>query len=84
MTPMSRQKQMADLLAEIWTLAPNYRFGQLFAVLSDLCDGHTGQHIADIDDDEIELVMRLELARLRRRRGDEEARVAAEAIIGSA
>ncbi len=47
------QQQLLAALAEVWTLSPDVRLGQLMAHLGFLGDVHLGRTLGDIDDDEI-------------------------------
>jgi hypothetical protein len=52
MTPDLHREALA-VLAEVWALAPDVRFGQLMAHLGFLGDAHLGRGLGDIDDDEL-------------------------------
>ena len=47
------QKQAMSILAEVWTLSPDVRLGQLFAHLGFLGEVHLGRGLGYIDDDEL-------------------------------
>lgn len=52
MTPES-QKEALNVLANICSLAPDVRLGQLFAHLGFLGEAHVGHGLGDIEDDEM-------------------------------
>jgi hypothetical protein len=52
MTP-DVQREALTALAEVWTLSPDVRLGQLFAHLGFLGEAHLGRGLGDIEDDEI-------------------------------
>jgi hypothetical protein len=62
MTPDLQREAMA-VLAEVWSLAPDVRLGQLFAHLGFLGEAHVGRGLGYIEDDEL-------LAILYRHRGE--------------
>jgi hypothetical protein len=47
------QREALALLAEVWTLSPDVRMGQLFAHLGFLGEVHLGRGLGYIDDDEL-------------------------------
>jgi hypothetical protein len=51
------QGEILDVLAEIWTLSPDVRVGQLMAHLGFLGEVQVGHGLGDIDDDELLAVM---------------------------
>lgn len=62
---LDRQREALAVLAELCSLAPDVRLGQLFAHLGFLGEAHLGQGLGDIEDDELIAVMyrhRAELA----------------------
>ncbi len=47
------QQEAMTVLAEVWTLSPEVRLGQLFAHLGFLGEVHLGRSLGYIDDDEL-------------------------------
>ena len=47
------QREALAVLAEVWTLAPEVRLGQLFAHLGFLGEIHVGKGLGYLDDDEM-------------------------------
>lgn len=58
------QRQMLNLLAEIWELSPEVRLGQLMAHLGFLGEGHHNRSLGYIDDDELMSILCLHKAEL--------------------
>jgi hypothetical protein len=65
------QREALAVLAEVWTLSPDVRLGQLFAHLGFLGEAHLDKGLGYIEDDELiavmyrhkaELVARLQVA----------------------
>ena len=56
MTPAT-QREVLALLAELWSLSPDVRLGQLFSHLGFLGESHIGRGLGYIDDDELIAVM---------------------------
>lgn len=56
MTP-DVQREALSLLAELGSLSPDVRLGQLFAHLGFLGEAHVGRGLGYIDDDELLAVM---------------------------
>ena len=56
MTP-EQQRGMVALLAEVWSLSPDVRLGQLFAHLGFLGEAFMDRGLAYIDDDELSIIM---------------------------
>lgn len=56
MTPATQREALA-LLAELWSLSPDVRLGQLFSHLGFLGESHIGRGLGYIDDDELIAVM---------------------------
>ena len=56
MTP-DIQRQALAALAEVWTLSPDVRLGQLMAHLGFLGEIHLGRGLGYIDDDELVSVL---------------------------
>src|SRR5580692_1496962 len=52
MTPDVQREALA-VLAEVWALSPDVRFGQLFAHLGFLGEAHLGRGLGYIEDDEL-------------------------------
>jgi hypothetical protein len=48
-----RQREALALLAEVWSLSPEVRLGQLMAHLGFLGEAHIGHGLGDIEDDEL-------------------------------
>jgi hypothetical protein len=66
MTPNTQREALA-VLAEVWSMSPEVRLGQLFAHLGFLGEAYLGRGLGEIDDDEL-------LAILYRHRSELEAR----------
>ena len=47
------QRQLLDVLAEVWQLAPDVRLGQLLAHLDFLGEAHVNRGLGDVEDDEL-------------------------------
>jgi hypothetical protein len=47
------QREALGVLAEVWSLSPDVRLGQLFAHLGFLGEAHLGRGLGYIDDDEL-------------------------------
>ena len=47
------QREVIAVLAEVWSLSPEVRLGQLFAHLGFLGEVHVGRGLGYIDDDEL-------------------------------
>jgi hypothetical protein len=56
MTP-DVQREAMSLLAEVWTLSPDVRLGQLLAHLGFLGEAHLGRGLGYIEDDELIAIM---------------------------
>jgi hypothetical protein len=56
MTPDVQREALA-VLAEVWTLSPDVRLGQLFAHLGFLGEAHLGKGLGYIEDDELIAIM---------------------------
>ncbi len=61
------QREALTVLAEVWSMSPEVRLGQLLAHLGFLGDAYLGRGLGEIDDDEL-------LAILYRHRSELEAR----------
>jgi hypothetical protein len=87
MTPDSQREAMS-VLAEVWSLSPEVRLGQLFAHLGFLGEAHLGRGLGDIEDDEMLAILyrhRAELVARSRGEPDTEPRraEAATSVSGS-
>jgi hypothetical protein len=51
------QREALTVLAELWSLSPDVRLGQLFAHLGFLGEAHLGRGLGYIEDDELLAVM---------------------------
>jgi hypothetical protein len=51
------QREAMSLLAEVWSLSPDVRLGQLFANLGFLGESHLGRGLGYIDDDELMAIL---------------------------
>jgi hypothetical protein len=51
------QREALAVLAEVWTLSPDVRLGQLMAHLGFLGDVHLGRGLGSIEDDELIAVL---------------------------
>ena len=51
------QREALTVLAEVWSLSPDVRLGQLLAQLGFLGEAHLGRGLGYIDDDELIAVM---------------------------
>ena len=56
MTPDTQREALA-VLAQVWSLSPDIRLGQLFAHLGLLGEVHLGRWLGDIEDDELIAVL---------------------------
>jgi hypothetical protein len=56
MTPDTQQEALA-VLAQVWSLSPDVRLGQLFAHLGFLGEVHLGRGLGYIEDDELIAVL---------------------------
>jgi hypothetical protein len=54
---LNERREMLTVLAELWSLAPDVRLGQLFAHLGFLGEVHLDRGLGYIDDDELLSVM---------------------------
>lgn len=61
------QCEALKVLAEIWTLAPEVRLGQLMAHLGFLGEVHVGKSLGYIDDDELIAILYRHRTELRSR-----------------
>ncbi len=51
------QREALAALAEVWSLSPDVRFGQLLAHLGFLGEAHVGKGLGYIEDDELVAVL---------------------------
>ena len=51
------QREALNVLAEVWTLAPEVRLGQLLAHLGFLGESHIGKGLGYIEDDELTAIL---------------------------
>lgn len=63
----TQQKEALSVLAEICSLSPDVRLGQLFAHLGFLGEAYLDRGLGNIDDDELLSVMYKHLAELQAR-----------------
>ncbi len=61
------QREALAVLAEIWSLSPDVRLGQLMAHLDFLSEAHVGKGLGYIEDDELIAVLYRHRAELRAR-----------------
>jgi hypothetical protein len=61
------QREALAVLAEVWSLSPDVRLGQLFAHLGFLGEVHLGRGLGYIDDDELLSVLYRHRAELQAR-----------------
>jgi len=61
------EREALAVLAEVWTLSPDARLGQLMAHLGFLGEVHLGKGLGDIDDDELIAILYRHRAELRAR-----------------
>jgi hypothetical protein len=61
------QREALAVLAEVWALSPDVRFGQLLAHLGFLGEAHVGKGLGYIEDDELIAVLYRHRAELRAR-----------------
>jgi hypothetical protein len=54
---MDMHREALTVLAEVWTLSPDVRLGQLMAQLGFLGEVHVGKGLGYIDDDELIAVL---------------------------
>ena len=66
MTPDVQSEAMA-VLAEVWSLAPDVRLGQLLANLGLLGECHVGKSLGDIENDELIAILYRHRAELKAR-----------------
>lgn len=64
------QREALAVLAEVWTLSPDVRLGQLFAHLGFLGEAHLDRGLGDLEDDELLAVLYRHRAELQARRQD--------------
>ncbi len=64
------RRQALAALAEVWSLSPDVRLGQLMAHLGFLGDAHLGRGLGDIEDDELMSVLERHRAELLARMAD--------------
>jgi hypothetical protein len=69
MTPAIPREALA-VLAEVWSMSPDVRLGQLFAHLGFLGEAHLGRGLGDIEDDELIAVLYRHRAELEARSRD--------------
>jgi hypothetical protein len=60
-------REALAVLAEVWTLSPDVRLGQLMAHLGFLGEAHVGKGLGYIEDDELIAVLYRHRAELRAR-----------------
>ncbi len=63
MTPL--QRDALAVLAEVWSLAPDVRLGQLMAHLGFLGEAHIGKGLGDIEDEELLAILKHHRTELR-------------------
>jgi len=51
------QREALGILAEVWSLSPDVRLGQLLAHLGFLGESHLGRGLGDIEDDELVAIL---------------------------
>lgn len=61
------QREALAVLAEVWTLSPDVRLGQLMAHLDFMGEAHVGKGLGYIEDDELIAVLYRHRAELRAR-----------------
>ena len=61
------QREALAVLAEVWSLSPDVRLGQLMAHLDFLGEAHVGKGLGYIEDDELIAVLYRHRAELRAR-----------------
>src|ERR1700722_19098461 len=61
------QREALAVLAEVWSLPPDVRLGQLMAHLDFLGDAHLGKSLGNIEDDEIIAILYRHRAELKAR-----------------
>jgi hypothetical protein len=61
------RREMLGVLAEVWALSPDVRFGQLLANLGFLGEAHLGRGLGYIEDDELMAVLYRHRAELQAR-----------------
>ncbi len=65
MTPL--QRDALAVLAEVWSLAPDVRLGQLMAHLGFLGEAHIGKGLGDIEDEDLLAILKHHRTELRNR-----------------
>ena len=84
---LESQREMLNVLAEIWAMSPDVRLGQLMTHLGFLGESHLGRGLGYIDDDELMAVLyrhRDELAARLRAPGPSPFDLAASSVSGIA
>jgi len=61
------QREALSMLAEVWALSPEVRFGQLMAHLDLLGDAHVGKRLGSIENEEFVAVLEHHLDELKAR-----------------
>lgn len=61
------QQEAISVLAEVWSMAPDVRLGQLMAHLGLLGEAHVGKGLGDIEDDELVAILYRHRAELKAR-----------------
>jgi hypothetical protein len=61
------QREALAVLAEVWSLSPDVRLGQLMAHLGFLGEAHLGKGLGYLDDDELMAILYRHRAELRAR-----------------
>ncbi len=64
------QREALGVLAEVWSLSPDVRLGQLMAHLGFLGEVHTGKGLGYIEDEELLAILYRHLAELKARLED--------------
>ncbi len=69
MNPNAQQEALS-VLAEVWSMSPEVRLGQLLAHLGFLGEAYLGRGLGEIDDDELLAILYRHRSELEARSGD--------------
>lgn len=75
------QREALALLAEVWSLAPDLRLGQLAAHLGFLGECHSNKGLADLEDDDLVRLLELHREELRTRQNSTMHHAVATAVV---
>jgi len=66
----NQQREALAVLAEVWSMSPEVRLGQLLAHLGFLGEAYLGRGLGEIDDDELLAILYRHRSELEARSGD--------------